>query len=49
VVDRELERGLDLEVGVAPGGGLEVDDDQPALGVPLQAVEAPDQGGPRCL
>jgi hypothetical protein len=32
-VDRQLERGLHLEVGVLPGGGLEIDHDQAAVAV----------------
>jgi hypothetical protein len=42
-VDRQLERGLHLEVGVLPGGGLEIDHDQAAAAVALDEVERPDQ------
>ena len=46
-VDRELERGLDLEVGVLPGRGLEVDHDQAPVGVALDEVEGADQASRR--
>ena len=42
-VDRELERGLDLEVRVLPGRGLEVDHDEAAVGVAFDEVEGADQ------
>src|SRR3990172_4331228 len=44
-VDRELEGGLDLGVGVLPGRRLDAHDDEGAVGGALGEVEAPDEGG----
>ena len=42
-VDRELERRLDLEVGVLARRGLEVNHDQAPVGIALDEVEGADQ------
>ena len=42
-IDRELERGLDLQVRVPAHRGLEVHDDEAPVGVALHWVEGPDE------